>query len=228
MEEKRLKQFTFYDLYYEALKGLPDEAAGRMAKNICRFMFTNEEIPEPQDDKENFFWSNIKDVLKDVKRIEERGRKPKNLNEKMPHFVFIDTYGKALKLMTDAESGQYIKAICEYMFYGTERKLKPPVDMYFSFAKKKLELSRKRKSSGSKGGATTRVKVSDKEISKETEKKNQYVSFDDFMAENPQIKNDLYASRMHLLDGVNWMKLDCGLEKSDYKDCDSLYRILWG
>ena len=33
MEEKRLKQFTFYDLYYEALKGLPDEAAGRMAEN---------------------------------------------------------------------------------------------------------------------------------------------------------------------------------------------------
>ena len=89
MEEKRLKQFTFYDLYYEALKGLPDEAAGRMAKNICRFMFTNEEIPEPQDDKENFFWSNIKDVLEEVKRIEESGRKPKNLNEKMPHFMFI-------------------------------------------------------------------------------------------------------------------------------------------
>ena len=36
------------------------------------------------------------------------------------------------------------------------------------------------------------------------------------MAKNPKIKNDLYASRMHLLDGVNWMKLDCGLEKSDY------------
>lgn len=46
------------------------------------------------------------------------------------------------------------------------------------------------------------------------------------MAENPKIKNDLYASGMHLLDGVNWMKLDCGLERSEYKDCDSLYRIL--
>lgn len=92
MEEKRLKQFTFYDLYYESLKGLPDEAAGRMAKNICRFMFTNDEIPEPQDDRENFFWSNIKDVLEEVKRIEERGRKPKNLNEKMPHFMFMETY----------------------------------------------------------------------------------------------------------------------------------------
>lgn len=39
MEEKRLKQFTFYDLYYDALKRLPDEAAGRMAENICKFMF---------------------------------------------------------------------------------------------------------------------------------------------------------------------------------------------
>ena len=154
------------------------------------------------------------------------GKQPKYLKEKMRHFTFVETYYKAIKLMTEAESGQYIKAICEYMFFGTERKLKPPVDMYFSFAKKKLELSRKRKSSGSKGGATMRIKVTDEEISKATEKKNQYVSFDDFMAENPQIKNDLYASRMHLLDGVNWMKLDCGLEKSDYKDCDSLYRIL--
>lgn len=226
MEEKRLKQFTFYDLYYEALKGLPDEAAGRMAKNICRFMLTSEDVPEPQDDRENFFWSNIVDLLEEDKQIELCGKQPKYLKEKMRHFTFVETYYKAIKLMTEAESGQYIKAICEYMFFGTERKLKPPVDMYFSFAKKKLELSRKRKSSGSKGGATMRIKVTDEEISKATEKKNQYVSFDDFMAENPQIKNDLHASRMHLLDGVNWMKLDCGLEKSDYKDCDSLYRIL--
>ena len=36
----------------------------------------------------------------------------------------------------------------------------------------------------------------------------------------------LYYDVGSLQDGVNWMKLDCGLEKSDYKDCDSLYRIL--
>lgn len=124
MEEKRLKQFTFYDLYYDALKRLPDEAAGRMAENICKFMFTNENIPEPQDDRENFFWSNIKDVLEEVKRIEESGRKPKNFNEKMPHFTFTDTYGKALKLMTDAESGQIYKGnLRVYVFRdGTEIK----------------------------------------------------------------------------------------------------------
>lgn len=47
--------------------------------------------------------------------------------------------------MTDAESRQYVKAICEYMFFGTEWKLKAPVDV-FLFAKRKMELSRKRKS----------------------------------------------------------------------------------
>ena len=128
MEEKRLKQFTFYDLYYEALKGLPDEAAGRMAKNICRFMLTSEDVPEPQDDRENFFWSNIVDLLEEDKQIELCGKQPKYLKEKMRHFTFVETYYKAIKLMTEAESGQYIKAICEYMFFGTERKLKPPVD----------------------------------------------------------------------------------------------------
>ena len=51
MEEKRLKQFTFYDLYYEALKGLSDEAAGRMAKNICKFMFSRRSYEERNKDK---------------------------------------------------------------------------------------------------------------------------------------------------------------------------------
>ena len=44
--------------------------------------------------------------------------------------------------MSESESGQYAKAICEYMFDGTERKLKSPVDAYFALAKRKLELSR--------------------------------------------------------------------------------------
>ena len=226
MEEKRLKQFTFYDLYYEALKGLPDEVAGRTAKNICTFMFTDETVTAPQNDKENFFWSSIVDVLEEDKWIESGGRQPKNLKSKMRHFTFCDTYYKALNLMSDAESGQYIKAICEYMFFGTERKLKPPVDMYFNFAKRKLELSRKRKSSGGKGGSKARVKVTDADIARETERCGQYISFEEFMKSNPKIKNDLYESRRHLLNGVDWLKLNCGLERSAYKNSTSLYQIL--
>ncbi len=37
------------------------------------------------------------------------GKKSKNLNSKMRHFTFVDTYYKAIKLMTEAESGQYVK-----------------------------------------------------------------------------------------------------------------------
>lgn len=107
MEEKELKQFTFYDLYYESLRHLTDESAGRTAKNICRFMFTDEPVREPQDDKEDFFWSNIVEVLEEDKRIEQSGRQPENLNARMRHFTFSDTFYKAIKLMTDAESGQY-------------------------------------------------------------------------------------------------------------------------
>lgn len=227
MEEKGLKQFTFYDLYYESLRHLTDEAAGRTVKNICRFMFTDEPVREPQDDKENFFWSNIVEVLEEDKRIEQSGRQPKNLNAKMLHFTFSDTFYKAIKLMTDAESGQYVKAICEYMFCGTERKLKPPVDTYFLFAKRKLELSRKRKTVGGKGGKQKRVKITDEEIIRETEKVDQYITFEEFMKNNPKVKNDLYESRKHLLNGVDWLRLDCGLERSaSYKDSTSLYEIL--
>jgi hypothetical protein len=123
MEQKQLKQFTFYDLYWDLIKQSDDSSAGRMVRNICQYMFTDDEVTEPQDDKENFFWSNIVDLLEEDKQIELSGKQPKNLNAKMRHFTFVDTYYKAIKLMSEAESGQYVKAICEYMFNGTERKL---------------------------------------------------------------------------------------------------------
>ena len=50
MEKKQLWKFTFFDLYWELLKQLENEAAGRFATNICAFMFTDKEIPAPEDD----------------------------------------------------------------------------------------------------------------------------------------------------------------------------------
>lgn len=152
MEQKQLTQFTFYDLYWDLIKQSDDSAAGRLIQNICKYMFTDEPITEPQDDKENYFWSNIVDVLDEDKLCELSGRIPKTLNRKMRHFTFFDTYYKAIKLMTETESGQYVKAICDYMFDGTERKLKPPVDAYFALAKRKLSLARTRKKVGAMGG----------------------------------------------------------------------------
>lgn len=145
---------TFYDLYWDLIKQSDDGAAGRLVRNICQYMFTNETVAEPQDDKESYFWSNIVDVLDEDKQCELSGKIPKTLNRKMRHFTFLDTYYKAIKLMTETESGQYVKAICDYMFDGTERKLKSPVDAYFALAKRKLSLARTRKKVGAIGGKT--------------------------------------------------------------------------
>ena len=56
MEQNQLKQFTFYDLYWDLIKQSDDASVGRMVRNICQYMFTNEIVTDPQDDKENFFW----------------------------------------------------------------------------------------------------------------------------------------------------------------------------
>ncbi|WP_251545826.1 hypothetical protein [Pumilibacter intestinalis] len=183
MEQKQLTQFTFYDLYWDLIKQSDDSAAGRLIRNICKYMFTDEPITEPQDDKENYFWSNIVDVLDEDKQCELSGRIPKTLNRKMRHFTFLDTYYKAVKLITEAESGQYVKTICDYIFDGTERKLKPPVDAYFALAKRKLSLARTRKKVGAIGGksekptpAVTLGKIkSDFHLSGELYNKDEYL-----------------------------------------------------
>lgn len=227
MEQKQLTQFTFYDLYWDLIKQSDDGAAGRLIQNICKYMFTDEPIIEPKDDKENYFWSNIVDVLDEDKQCELNGKIPKTLNRKMRHFTFVDTYYKAIKLMTESESGQYVKVICEYMFNGTEKKLKPPVDTYFSLAKWKLELSRKRKTIGAAGGKQKRVKVTDGQIEEKTNNVEYGVTYEEFMRLYPNIKNDLYASRRYLLNNVDWAYLDLGMDKHpEYKECNSLYQLL--
>lgn len=227
MEQTQLKQFTFYDLYWDLIRQTDDASAGRMAMNICKYMFTNEAVAEPQDDRESFFWSNIVDILEEDKQIELRGKQPKNLNAKMKHFAFADTHYKAMKLMSEAESGQYVKAICEYMFNGTERKLKPPVDAYFALAKRKLELSRTRKQVGKIGGKQERVKVTDEQVESITRKEKSAIGFDEFMRLHPNIQNDLYASRQYLLNGVDWGLLDIGIDRNPQcRKCNSLYQLL--
>lgn len=47
MKQKQLTQFTFYDLYWDLIKQSDDSAAGRLIWNICKYMYTDEPIPEP-------------------------------------------------------------------------------------------------------------------------------------------------------------------------------------
>ncbi len=224
----QLKRFTFYDLYWKLVKNVNNVIAGRIIRNVCAYEFCGEHPSSFTDDTEAFIWSNIEDVLVRVKQLETLGKTPKSYNKKMAHFAFSDAYYKALKLMSDEDGGTYLKALCGYMFEGKEpKKLKPPVDMYFDLAKTKLELSKVRIISGCKGGKSEKVKVTDVQINEATNKNNQGITFDEFMQLHPNIQNDLYASRLHLLDKVDWGYLDMGLDNcKEYKNCTSLYAIL--
>lgn len=224
----QLKHFTFYDLYWKLVKNVNSITVGRIIKNICAYEFCGEQPSQITDDTEAFIWSNIEDVLARVKQFETVGKTPKSYNKKMAHFAFLDSYYKAIKLMNDEDSGEYLKALCGYMFDGKEpKKLKPPVDTYFDLAKTKLELSKVRIISGGKGGKSEKVKVTDGQIAEATNRHNQGITFEEFMNLHPHIQNDLYASRLQLLDKVDWGYLDIGLDNcKEYKNCTSLYAIL--
>ena len=227
MEKKQLWKFTFFDLYWELLKQLENEAAGRFATNICTFMFTDEEIPAPADDRENFFWSNIIDVLEEDKRIEQEGKMPKTLNKKMRHFTFQNTYFKAFKLMTVEDCGAYIKAICSYMFDGVELKLKPSLQGYFALAKRTLKLSQTRRKVGERGGSAKRKTAPKTEPAPQPIKVEKPFTFEDFMRRNPHVRANLFGDGLKLKENVDWKLLDeCLRENEAFRDSTSLFHIL--
>lgn len=92
--------------------------------------------------------------MKEVKEVESTGKKPKKYNLRAEHFTFYDTYYKAMKLLNDRQCGTFVKAICEYMFKGESPVFKDKsMQSYFNLCKRKMELSKQRKSSGTAGGS---------------------------------------------------------------------------
>ena len=153
MEENKPTKFTFYEMYYEAMKNESDEYAGRLIQSICKFMFDDVKPDLPENDPMSFDLAHIFKTLGISKEIEQAGRVPKTLNKRMKHFTFIYSYYTAINLLDEKQSGQYIKAICSYMFEGKEPKgLLPLADKYFRYAMWDLELSKLRTSVGRKGG----------------------------------------------------------------------------
>ena len=63
------------------LQGLDDTSAGKLVSYICEFEFADTK-PEDSEmtDKENFYWSNLSDMLEEVKETECAGKKPKKYN----------------------------------------------------------------------------------------------------------------------------------------------------
>ena len=210
-----IKQFPFYDFYAEILCALKDEEAGCLAKRMCAYLFSTEPIPELSDSKERFYWGNLVDVLEESKSALQTGKAPSGLNRRMKHFTFQENFYDALNLMDDKQGGQYIKAVCGYMFENKLPTLKPPVDSFFALAKRKLDLSKMRKRNGSRGGTAKQKRALEPPL-----------DMDGFLHRQPQVRNDIYRSSMHLTEGVNWSLLNDRLPQSVYRNCQSLYQIL--
>ena len=227
MEQTRqIKQFQFYDFYAEILNGLNDKSAGRIARLMCEYMFTDTAVAEIKDDKERFYWGNIVDVLEESKVNGLNGKQSTGLNRKMKHFTFQDNFYDAIKLLDDKQSGQYIKAICGYMFENKTPMLKPPINSFFALAKRKLDLSKTRKRNGSKGGKAERIPVTAEQVKKADIMAGASIGMDGFLKKHPQVRNDLYKPSMHLASGIDWTTLADKLPYSPYRECKSLYQIL--
>ena len=80
-----MEQFTFYELYADILQSMDDVSAGKLSSCICAYEFEDKEPVEELSDKENFYWSNIADILKEVKETESAGKVPKKFNLQSRH-----------------------------------------------------------------------------------------------------------------------------------------------
>lgn len=226
MEQKQLKQFTFYDLYAELMDVLNDEERGKLLRRMCEFMFVSDEQNELCDKKLIFLWGNIVDYLDTDKQAQLSGKSVR-ASRQMKRFTFYRNFYEAVELMEDKQAGQYIKAIYNYALKNVEpSKLVSPVDLYYTLAKRKLALSKVRSGIGKKGGNTERIPVTTEQVNAIQPKGLSSIGMDGFLKNNPQVKNDIYKSSMHLTEGIDWTMLDEQLYTSKYSDCKSLYQIL--
>ena len=205
MEQEKLKQFTFYELYADILNSLNDVDAGKFAKRICEYEFENAEPNTAMTDKEVFYWSNISDMLAEVKEIEIRGKIPKKFNLRAKHFTFYDTYFNAMKLLNDRQCGMFVKAVCEYMFCGVMPNFNDKtMQGYFNLCKRKMDISKQRKTVGTSGG---NAKKKPKKETGEEKIPAEIMTYEEFRHKYPEIQGELYGSAERYKTALDWTKV---------------------
>lgn len=228
MGQEQLKQFTFYELYADILNGLNDVDAGKFAKRICEYEFGNVEPNDAMTDKEVFYWSNISDMLAEVKEIEAQGKMPKKFNFRAKHFTFYDTYYNAMKLLNDRQSGVFVKAICEYMFGGVMPNFNDKtMQGYFNLCKRKMDISKQRKSVGTVGGNVKKKLKKETEVLTESESMlTETMTYDKFRQKYPEIQGELYGSAERYKTALDWVDVAAKLETDiDFQSETNIYRL---
>ena len=208
-----MEQFTFYELYADILQSMDDVSAGKLASCICAYEFEDREPAEVLSDKENFYWSNIADILQEVKETENAGKIPKKYNLQSRHFTFYETYYNAMKLLNIRKRGVFAKAICSYMFGNEEPKFADrTIQGYFNLCRRKMDLSKKRTASGRTGGVQKK-KVNAASPTEDptptpqgiqTDTPQEKLTYEDFRAAYPEIQGSLFGSAERYKQALNW------------------------
>ena len=235
-----MKQFTFYKLYSDILDGMNDTDAGKFAMRICEYEFEDKLPKKELNGKERFYWNNISDMLEEIKKAENSGKSLKKYNLRSEHFTFYETYFDAMKLLKIGDAGTFVKAICGYMFQGTEPRFKDvSIQGYFNLRRMKMDISKKRKSNGSKGGVNKKRKMPPLETDGMT--KNDLpvqessaeevfplpLTYEQFRSSHPDLQGDLFGSAERYRTALDWSDVAAKLVKDMdlQKECD-IYRLI--
>lgn len=208
-----MEQFTFYELYADILQSMDDVSAGKLASCICAYEFEDREPAGELSDRENFYWSNIADILREVKGTESAGKIPKKYNLQSRHFTFYATYYNAMKLLNVRKRGIFVKAVCAYMFGNEEPKFADrTIQGYFNLYKRKMDLSKKRRASGRTGGVRKKKVSTVSPIENTTstpqgiqaDVPQEKLTYEDFRAAYPEIQGSLFGSAERYKSELNW------------------------
>lgn len=235
-----MRQFTFYKLYSDIIDGMNDTDAGKFAMRICEYEFEDKLPEEELNDKERFYWNNIVDMLAEVKEVESSGGSLKRYNLRSEHFTFYETYFDAMKLLKGNELGAFVKAICGYMFQGTEPRFKDvSIQGYFNICRLKMDTSKKRKSSGSKGGINKKRKVPTVETDSITknacllqESSAEEVSplpltYEQFRSAHPDLQGDLFDSAERYKTALDWSDVAVKLAADEeLKNAQNIFHLV--
>ncbi|MCD7724573.1 MAG: DUF6291 domain-containing protein [Clostridiales bacterium] len=145
------EQFTFYKVYWDAIKDEDNETVDAIVTGICEYMLHG---TKPSIELDLIaVWDDLYEVLKEEHARQLKNPSGKTHRRNMVYFTFKKGYYNKMQCLSQEDSGAYIRAICEYMFYSKEpHDLTPQADRFYRVTKLPLELSRKRKKAGAKGG----------------------------------------------------------------------------
>ena len=211
-------------MYADILQGMDDVSAGKLASNICAYEFEDREPDGEMTDKERFYWSNIADILKEVKETERAGKKPKKYNLQSRHFTFYETYYNAMKLLNVRKRGIFVKAVCAYMFED-----KPPafedktIQGYFNLCKRKMDVSKNRKASGRTGGTREKRAAAPSMMETTTltplvaeeDTPREMLTYADFRAAYPDIQGNLFGAGQAYETALDWSDVAAKFETDE-------------